>query len=74
MPQDKMSGFELRHRLNKIKMKPNENPKRLFPDNADWAERIRLRGTRVQKILDSAKANPDMNGKCDESKKFKMTC
>ena len=30
MPQDKMSRVELRRRLNAIKMKPNENPKRLF--------------------------------------------
>ena len=29
-PQDKMSRVELRRRLNAIKMKPNENPKRLF--------------------------------------------
>ena len=48
---------------------------RTFPDNADWAERIRLRGTRVQKIL--AKANSDMNGKSDESKNIQndvMNC
>ena len=42
-----------------------------FCDNADLAERIRLRGMHVKKILTNRKANLDANGKSDENENIR---